>query len=52
MCERKKTMSVSGYTIRAENLADFFEILVKKGPLPQKKWQQMFYGTRDESWIL
>ena len=39
VCNRKKSMTVSDDTIKAEGLIDFFKNLGKKDSMYQKRWQ-------------
>ena len=40
VCNRKKSMTVSDDTLKAEGLIDFFKNLGKKGSMYQKRWQE------------
>ena len=40
VCDRKKSMTVSVDTIKAEGLGDFFKNLAKKGLNVSKRWQK------------
>ena len=48
ICNRKKSMTVSDNTIKAEGLGDFFKNLGKKGLNVSKKMAKMFYPIQDE----
>ena len=48
VCNRKKSLTVSDDTIKAESLGDFFKNLGKKDLMYQKRWQKTFWVTQEE----
>ena len=42
ICNKRKSMTLSDNTIKAEGLGDFFKKLSKKDSTYQKKWQKTF----------
>ena len=42
VCNRKKSMTVSDDTIKAEGLSDFFKNLGKKDSMYQKRWLKTY----------
>ena len=48
ICNRKKSLTVSDDTIKAEGFGDFFKNIGKKGLNVSKKMAKTFYRTQDE----